>query len=300
MTNEPDGSTGGNAYRPMEEDIRQKLFEFCLCDQLFCVVFEPLEGVRAESGLSAEEVWCEALGMANRMGQTPRPDLAFRREEERLDGRYDTFIDGRGQSILRGSEAARQTECVVLTVLFFLLASASERADANPYLGICKRIALKIDGYPLFGLLRSEIRKAEDHEEREGHYVPFQDYMKCTLPDMTRSTAPLVDAGELVEVVRERCDEACYEKVVEVLSRYSDRHAHSLQREVNELRGELDALRRAKAETRFTKQVVVETGGNFFSESSFKDTNFNMDPKNLLPAENARASGDKPLPQAAS
>lgn len=173
-------------YQKMDWEIRRNVLNVCLCDQLFCVVYQALQEAETESGLSPEEVWCEALGVMQRIVRLPRPEIAFRQEKSYLLARYDTFACADGSHTVRGQEPARQTVCTVFTTLLFMLAAASGQISSNPYRKLCIGIARDLDGNPLYKSLYARIRASEKEEEQEGRYVDVQDYATHDAPAGTQ------------------------------------------------------------------------------------------------------------------
>lgn len=264
------------AYRKMSWEMKRSVLDVCLCDQLFCVVYQALLEVETESGLSPEEVWCEALGVMHRIGRLPRPDLAFRQEKRYLMARYDTFAGTDGTCIVRGQEAAEQSVCTVCTVLLYMLATASGQVASNPYRELCVGIVRELDGLALYRSLRELICTSEGEEELAGRYVHVQDYAAHDAPEPSHTEAHTLEVDELVETVCSMHSASCYEQVILLLSRYNDCHGHRLQQEVDLLRERLDALRRTLSEPRLTEQIVVQKGGMNISRSNLEGTCFNL------------------------
>lgn len=271
-------------YQKMDWEIRRNVLNVCLCDQLFCVVYQALQEAETESGLSPEEVWCEALGVMQRIVRLPRPEIAFRQEKSYLLARYDTFACADGSHTVRGQEPARQTVCTVFTTLLFMLAAASGQISSNPYRKLCIGIARDLDGNPLYKSLYARIRASEKEEEQEGRYVDVQDYATHDAPAGTQKETHTLEVDELVETVCGMHSAACYEQVIQVLSRYNDSHGHRFQQSVDKLRNRLDTLRRAASEPRMTEQVVVQKGGMNISRSHFEGTRFDIAKKSEEPA----------------
>lgn len=263
-------------YRKMDWEVRRKVLDVCLHDQLFCVVYQALQDTEAESGLSPEEVWCEALGVMRRIVGLPRPDIAIRQEKGYLLARYDTFAGEGGACTVRGQEPAGQTVCTVFTVLLHMLAASSEQPEENPYRELCFYIEREYAGCALYRSLRERIRLSERKEEQAGRYVSIQDYARQSVPEIAWDEVHTLEVDELVKIVCDTHSVDCYEQAIHLLSRYNDHHGHRFQQVVDELRDRLDALRRRLTEPRLTEQVVVQKGGTNISRSHFEGARFGL------------------------
>lgn len=219
---------------------------------------------------------------AHRPPATPRDRLPAGKSY--LLARYDTFACADGSHTVRGQEPARQTVCTVFTTLLFMLAAASGQISSNPYRKLCIGIARDLDGNPLYKSLYARIRASEKEEEQEGRYVDVQDYATHDAPAGTQKETHTLEVDELVETVCGMHSAACYEQVIQVLSRYNDSHGHRFQQSVDKLRNRLDTLRRAASEPRMTEQVVVQKGGMNISRSHFEGTRFDIAKKSEEPA----------------
>lgn len=117
--------------------------------------------------------------MAQRLGQSPRPDFSIKHDYAHLVFRYRTFVAGGGVEMHRSDAQADATRCAVFTTLLYMLAATSS-VDDNPYARLCVFIVRRLREEPLYQDLCRDIRRGESEEEADGHFVPPTDYTKCT------------------------------------------------------------------------------------------------------------------------
>lgn len=227
-------------YQPISWGLRQKLAPLCLADQLFCVLYAPLADAEAETGLSPEEVWCEALAVSARLGRTPRPDIALRLEQGFLARRYAALPHPGG------------AQCAVLTVLLFMLADVPAEARGGTHAALCRHVARQLNGHPLHEGLCASISRSEEDEEAEGRPVPERDYLHESAPPsaLQPGAADTLPVADLVDEALATCSAGQCEAVLAVLARYDYHHAHAIEPHVGRLRQGLDELRRRATEAR--------------------------------------------------
>lgn len=268
---------GELSYCPLGYGIRQKLLPLCLADQLFCIVCNALAEVEAETALSPEEVWSEALNVAGRLGDSPRPDIALRQEYRFLAVRYASLSYPDGHREERKAEDAERTRCAVCTVLLFMLASASKKWDDNPNKGLSQCLAGYLCDMPFYDRLCLLIRENEAEEERMGRFVSPKDYLKEAgrREKAFTGSGDLMRVGDLVDETLETFSIPVCENVLSVLCAYNDKHGHAIQPHVTRLREGLYGLRRQGAEPRkienhgtYNEQVTQQNVGYLPAETS--------------------------------
>lgn len=235
--------------------LRPRFTDMCLADQLFVDMYYALTAFEEEYGeLSPVEVWSEALGVAKRLGSSPRPDISIHGECGEMLLRYASFVDG-GMEVTRTEDDARRTRMMVLVTVLYMLTSASRRAPDTPGREVCVEIMKVVMPHPQYRRLCEQVRQGEAGEELKGHFVPHSDYVH---PDARISDMLDGDTcGEKVECVDEIIDETlstrnpdCYLLVIHVLSQYNDHHGYAFQPGIDRLREELHRLNAQRSEPR--------------------------------------------------
>ena len=138
-----------DAFHLLPTGVRDGLLNVCLSHSLFCNLYEALAACEDRTGLAPEEVWSEALRMAQRLGQSPRPDFSIKHDYARLVSRYRTFVAGGGVETHRNDAQAGATRCAVFTTLLYMLAATSS-VDDNPYARLCVFIVRRLREEPLY------------------------------------------------------------------------------------------------------------------------------------------------------
>ena len=248
-----------DAFHLLPTGVRDGLLNVCLSHSLFCNLYEALAACEDRTGLAPEEVWSEALRMAQRLGQSPRPDFSIKHDYARLVSRYRTFVAGGGVETHRSDAQAGATRCAVFTTLLYMLAATSS-VDDNPYARLCVFIVRRLREEPLYQDLCRDIRRGESEEEADGHFVPPTDYTKCTAAVADTLIAvqegEWMQVGELVqEAVGSHSPQVCT-SVMHVLTGYNRKHGHRYQAHIDCLHEAIDRMVEEQNSSR-----IVENNG---------------------------------------